>query len=163
MTDMAKVLKEEITRLARKEAKRYAFPLKKKITGLSRVITKQKSVLANLEKQVGLLKKMSKETRSEPVLAVPAEIKKARLSPRLIKSQRKRLRLNQENFARLLGVSVAAVRSWEQGRSSPVERNLAACVGIRRLKKTEAYNRLGIKPTRKKRAKRGKRAPRRAA
>jgi len=160
MTDIARILKAEIARLARKEAKKYALPLRKRLSGISRTVTEQKRALADLGKRVDLLKKMIEETRPEPVRAAPAKVKKSRVSPRLIKSQRKRLGLNQENFARLLGVSVATIRSWEQGRSSPGGRNLAVFVGIRRLRKTEAYNRLGIRPKRKKSRRRSSR-PRR--
>jgi len=57
-------------------------------------------------------------------------------------------------------VSVAAVRSWEQGRSQPRGSNLAAFVSVRRLKLTAARERLGITPVRKKRGRPKKRGRR---
>ena len=47
------------------------------------------------------------------------EVKRARLSPRLIRSQRARLGLSRDAFAKLVDVSAGAVMAWEGGRSRP--------------------------------------------
>ncbi len=51
--------------------------------------------------------------------------KKIRLAPRQIKNVRQKLELTQEEFADSVGVSVQAVRSWEQGIRSPGALSLA--------------------------------------
>lgn len=160
MSSMANVLKEEITRLSRKEVKKSAVPLGKKLAKLSRVISRQKRTVVELERRINRMGKLLEATRPAPSAAPEAEVKKARISPRLVKTQRKRLKLNQADFARLLGVSVAAVRSWEQGRSTPRGSNLAVFVSVRRLKRGEACARLGLQPKRKQKPRRKKRAAR---
>jgi DNA-binding transcriptional regulator YiaG len=46
-------------------------------------------------------------------------IKRLVLNPGFIKQVRHKLELTQREFARLLGVEVSAVESWEQGRRTP--------------------------------------------
>ncbi len=156
MVNMAKVLKDEIARLSRREVKKSASPLGKKMVVLSRTVSRQKKIIAELTKKIDRMEKLVGASQTTPSAAPVEEVKKARISPRLVKTQRKRLKLNQAGFAKLLGVSVAAVRSWEQGRSVPRGANLAVFVSVRKLKRSEAYDRLGIKPKRKKRVARKK-------
>ena len=40
-------------------------------------------------------------------------------SPVAVKTIRKRVGLNQDDFASLLGISVSGLRKWEQGRRQP--------------------------------------------
>jgi DNA-binding transcriptional regulator YdaS (Cro superfamily) len=82
------------------------------------------------------------------------EAKAARLSPRLVQSLRKRLRLSQMALARLVGVSAPAVAQWEAGNSSPKGPNRAALIGLRKVGKREARELLarGVKQTESRRA-----------
>lgn len=151
MPDFAKTIKEEITRLAKKEVKKAAVPLNARIRSLVKTVSGQEKKIARLEKTVAKQEKELRGAAPVPEAAPPEEVKKARISPRLVKSQRKRLKLNQNDFARLLNVSVAAVRSWEQGRALPKEDTMATFVAVRKLKPRQAWDRLGIAlPTRKK-------------
>lgn len=151
MPQFAKVLKEEIARLARREVRKKFSPLRSRVIDLNREISGLKKDLEKKDKKLARLEKLVAEAQPAPVPASREEVKKARVSPWLIKTQRKRLELNQSNFARLIGVSVSAVRSWEQGRSQPRGPNLASFVAVRKLSKKEAYSRLEIEPKRKKR------------
>ena len=81
------------------------------------------------------------------------EVSRAHLGPSLIRSQRKRLGLSRDAFAKLLGVSSGAVLAWEGGRSKPRVAAKAALVAVRKLGKREARQRLeflagkdGVKP-----------------
>ena len=147
MPNIMVVLKSEITRLSRKEAKKYVLPFKKRLSVVTRNITLKKRQIVQLEKRIGCLEKLiaSDRTVLAPVpSAASEELDKVRVSPRLVKSQRKRLKISQQQLAKLLKVSVAAVRSWEQGRTSPRKENLASFVEIRRLGVKEARRRLGL-------------------
>jgi len=159
MPDFAKAIKEEITRLAKKEVKKTAAPLNARIRSLVKTVSGQEKKIARLEKVAARQEKELLKSAPVPEAARPEEVKKARISPRLVKTQRKRLKLNQSDFARLLNVSVAAVRSWEQGRALPKEDTMATFVAVRKLKPKEAWNRLGLAGPKKKprKTKRGRR------
>ena len=66
------------------------------------------------------------------------------MSPRLIMSQRARLGLSRDAFAKLVGVTGGAVLAWESGRSKPRTVAKAAIVAIRSLGKREARERLAV-------------------
>jgi len=83
-----------------------------------------------------------KERLAAPPTADKNAIEGARLSPRLIHAQRKRLGLSRESFAKLLGVSASAVLTWEGGRSKPRAEARAALIAVRKLGKREARWRL---------------------
>jgi DNA-binding transcriptional regulator YiaG len=65
------------------------------------------------------------------------DAKAARLSPRLIRTLRKRLGLSQVALARLVGVSAPAVAHWEAGNSAPKGQNRAHLVALRKMGKRE--------------------------
>ena len=48
-----------------------------------------------------------------------APARKTTFKPTIVKSIRKELGLTQEEFAMMIGVSVATLRNWEQGRRVP--------------------------------------------
>jgi len=163
MTDIAKVLKEEIARLARKEVKKTVGPLRVRLLSLTRMVSRQANKIKDLERALTRQNKLVAAARPVPEPAPEEEVKKARISPRLIKSQRKRLKLKQAEFARLLGVSVVTLRYWEQGRSQPRGENLATFISVRKMKLPVVRERLGITPVYKKRGrpkKRGRRKKR---
>ena len=152
MPNILGVLKSEITRLSRKEAKKYVAPLKEKLSVVSRNIILKKRQIAQLEKRVSRLEKLAVSSVPDSPAVPSEELEKVRVSPRLVKSQRKRLKISQPQLAKLLGVSAAAVRSWEQGRTLPRKENLIAFVAIRKLGVKEARRRLGLPIIRRKKA-----------
>jgi DNA-binding transcriptional regulator YiaG len=93
-----------------------ASQLRKSVLGLQRVISQQ-------EKQMG----------PRPVPEVtPEDMKKARFSPRLIKSLRKHLGVSQREMAKLAGVTVGAVFQWEKGKFEPKDDKKKVLVGLRK-------------------------------
>lgn len=160
MPDFARAVKDEIVRLAKKEVKKAVGPLNARIRELSRTVSGQDKKIAGLEKTVAKQEKELRQAAPVPETAPPEEVKKARISPRLVKTQRKRLKLNQTQFAQLLNVSVAAVRSWEQGRAMPKEDTMATFVAVRKLKPREAWERLEIPPPTRKKPRKKKRTRR---
>jgi len=67
------------------------------------------------------------------------DIKPQSFDPEKVKETRKLLRASQTVFALFLGVSVRAVRSWEQGRQEP---SPIACRFMDEIQRNPAYWRL---------------------
>ena len=110
MPDIAKVLKEEISRIARKEAKAAVAPIRKPSTRLRKDV-------ADLKRRLALMEKANKEVQSrlaklvaaQPVAPSTESVGRGWISGKGIKSLRKRLGLSQTEFAKLIGVSDQAV------------------------------------------------------
>ena len=152
MPNLMKELKSEITRLAKKEAKKATSPLQKRTVAIGQSLAASKRRITELEKEVTKLKKLIKESRPTTPPVSSAEVKKARFGPTLLKSQRKRLKINQHQMAKLMNVSVYSVRAWEQGRSKPRDKEaLVSLVAIRKMTLGQVREHLGIIPKRKKR------------
>jgi DNA-binding transcriptional regulator YiaG len=69
--------------------------------------------------------------------ASPEELKKSRLSPRLIQTIRKRLGVSQRELGILCGVTVGAVQSWESGKFKPKDEKRKTLVALRKLRRGE--------------------------
>jgi hypothetical protein len=141
MPNVAKVLREEVQRLSRKELKTALTPLrrdsirlKKAIAGLRREVAALARSAAQLEKRV-------------PVAGPPAPrdgARKLRPTADSLLRLRTRLGLTQLQFAKLLGVSGQAVVNWAaaEGRIRMRNSNLAALAAIQGIGKREARKRL---------------------
>ena len=150
MPNIAVVLKEEIQRLARKEARQASGPLSKKITSLSRNQARQKKEIAALLKELSGLRKAIMADKPAPIAARAMEVEKARIGPRSIRAQRKRLKLTQAQYAKLIGVSAPTVLAWEKGKAEPRREKLTALIGVRKVTRAEVRRRLGLAPVKKK-------------
>ena len=137
------VMKEEIIRLAKREMKMKFVPLRRDVRSL-KVITSQlrKSVL-------GLQRLVSQQEKQMVPKAIPEvtpeDMKKARFSPRLIKSLRKHLGVSQKEMAKLAGVTVGAIFQWEKGKFEPRDDKKKILVGLRKLGRREVRELLGEK------------------
>ena len=144
MPNLAAVLKAEITRLARRGVRPLYVPIKKDVAALKRALAQQKRLVARLEKDnVRLVADLNSRLAAPPTVT-DAEVQHARLSPRLIRSQRTRLGLSRDAFGKLVGVSAGSVLAWESGKSKPRAAAKAALVAIRKLGKREARQRLVV-------------------
>lgn len=144
MPNLAAVLKTEIARLARRSMRPLYAPLKKDVVALKHALAQQKRLVARLAKDnVRLVADLNTRLAVPPTVSEDA-IQHARLSPRLIRSQRARLGLARDAFAKLVGVSGGAVLAWEGGRSKPRAAAKAAIVAVRKLGKREARRRLEV-------------------
>lgn len=144
MPNLAAVLKTEIARLARRATRPLYAPIKKDVAVLKRTISQQKRVIAQLLRDNARLITDLNARIATPPAATAAEVRQARISPRLIKAQRTRLGLSREAFAKLVGVSGGAVLAWEGGKSKPRAAAKAALVAVRKLGKREARARLKV-------------------
>jgi len=142
MSKIAHMLKEEITRLARKEVNAGTRALRKANAQYRRDIAHLKREAETLSRKVEFLarqegKRVSRRA-SEP------DVEGRRFSARGLKSHRTKLGLSAADYARLIGVTAQTVYNWEQGKSRPADPQLAALVTVRGLGKREALKRLEL-------------------
>ena len=139
MPNIGTVLREEISRLSRKEIRSQIDSTKKFTAQHRRDIAALKRQIAQLERQVALL--------SRNVLAAPAATpgsvpKPVRFSAKGLQSQRSRLGLSAIDFGKLLGVSSQTIYNWEQELAHPRTEQLDKLAAVRGIGKREAGERL---------------------
>jgi lysozyme family protein len=143
MSTFAKSFKDEVTRLARKEAKAAVAPIRKP-SGANR------SALADLKRRVAALEKETRRLAAllakvpQPAPAPAAGDQKARITGKGMRSLRRKLRLSAEQFGRLLGITAHGVYFWER-KDGPIrvrQTTRAALLSIRTLGAREAKARL---------------------
>lgn len=140
MPDIKAVLSEEIRRLAKKEVKAAVLPLSKIISEQRHAISELKKRIAELEKSCAASKKVA---AADAAVSTPAaDDKKLRLNAAGIARIRKKLKLTQSEFAKLLGVSAHSVFIWEKGDVSPRQDTKAAICALRTVGKREIKRRL---------------------
>ncbi len=137
------LIKEEIIRLAKREMKMKFVPLRRDVRSLKITASQLRKSVLSLQRFVS-----QQEKQMGPKLIpeiTPEDLKTARVSPRLIKSLRKHLRVSQRELAKLAGVTVGAVFQWEKGKFGPREDKKKILVGLRKLGRQEAKRLLGEK------------------
>jgi DNA-binding transcriptional regulator YiaG len=142
-------LKQEITRLARKEARSQTQVLKKMSAQYRRDIAALKRQVAKLQGQTDVMAKAVLKPVPQPPAAAADKV---RFSAKGLASQRKRLDLSAADYAKLVGVSSLSIYKWESGKVRPRQSQVAALAAVRGMSKKEVLARLaqGIaKPVRK--------------
>lgn len=150
MPDVGRVLKEEIQRLARKEARDALNTVQRENRELRVVVAELRRRVATLERS-SQTAAASRHAVAPPVsesasVGVDESALGARISSRMIKGIRDRLGLTQAALAALLDVSAQTVYQWER-KNGPLQlrgRTKAAVVEVRGLGKREAMRRLGM-------------------
>lgn len=141
MPNIGTVLREEITRLSRRESRSQVDPTKKATASHRHDIATLKRQVAQLERQMALLsRKVLGASAAAP--SVPAPGKKVRFVAKGLRSQRERLGLSQPDFGRLLGVSAQTIYNWEHEEARPRDGQIAKIAAIRGIGKREAAERL---------------------
>ena len=139
MPNVMTCLKQEITRLARKEVRAALIIVKKdKLAVKRRIIPMQKDI-ALLKKELRL---QSRALTQKQDAAAPAkeEGERVRITAKGVKALRRKLRLSQALFAKLLGVSALSVFKWENkaGKVEMRSRARTAFLRVRALTPREA-------------------------
>lgn len=136
---LVKELQSEITRLARKEIKKELDPVK-------RINAAQRSLIANLRRDVTELQKETARLKKTAGKATPVVDEEAAqsfwISGKGVVSLRKRLQLTQAELAMLAEVSTQSVVKWEkhEGKISfRQEKTAARMQQIRGMSKSEAW------------------------
>lgn len=142
MKNLTDALRDQITRIAKKEAKAQIVSLKSASAAYRRDIGDLKKVVKRLERRLSYLERQEKK-RAEK-LPSPKLAEGARFSPRGLKSHRKKLGLSAADYGLLAGLSAQTIYSYEQGKSKPRPAQLARLVAVRDLGKREALRRMAL-------------------
>ncbi|MFV0678196.1 helix-turn-helix domain-containing protein [Variovorax sp. tm] len=140
MPNIASILKEEISRLARRE-------IRVELDALRKAVTQQRTLIAALRRQVQELeraqRRLGKQNSSKPEEPVVAEVRTLRrFSPSRLAGHRTKLGLSAADYGQLVGVSGQTIYHWEQGKARPRATQLQALVAVRAMGKREVQQRL---------------------
>ncbi|MEP7205481.1 MAG: helix-turn-helix domain-containing protein [Casimicrobiaceae bacterium] len=144
MPNLGTVLKTEITRLSRKEARREVLPVNRASAHHRRRIAELKRQVRELEQQVGNLARQFAAQR-KPANAPATEGAKLRFVAKGFRAHRAKLGLSAADCARLLGVSSQSVYNWERQVSVPRRDQLIRIAALRHMGKREARARLDLR------------------
>lgn len=139
MPNIASLLKEEITRLARKELRANTEALKKSVAAYRSQIAALKRRVEVLERQQKKMAKSSQGVRQE---VDETEGSATRWSAKGFASHRNRLGLSAADYGALVGVSALTVYKWEAGQVRPRQSHMPAIAAVRKLGKREALLKL---------------------
>ena len=145
MSNVVKILKAEIARISKKEVKSVTQAIGKSNTWLRKTVADMKKRLVLLEKENKRLVATVKRFQvAQPEKVEQEEGKKARFTSKGIQSLRKKLRLSQADFGKLLGATPHAVYLWEKklGALNLRDKTKAAILSVRGLGAREAKEKL---------------------
>lgn len=140
MPNIAVVLKGEILRLARKEARKQTSVLKKMSAQYRKDIAEMKRRMSELQRKVIPLERQV--LKGVPAQATEANAQGVRFTAKGLRSQRERLGLSAANYGKLIGVTGQTVYSWEQETSRPRKSQVARIASLRHMGKRDAHARL---------------------
>ncbi len=140
MSNIAAALREEISRLARKEIRRQTTVLRKASAQYRRDIAELKRRTAELQRKISSLQKQT--SKGVPAQAAQIDTERVRFTAKGLRSQCKRLDLSAANYGKLIGVTGQTIYSWEQETSRPRKSQVARIASIRQLGKRDAYAQL---------------------
>ena len=140
MPNIATILKSELSRVARKEARGETLALKKAVAAHRADIAALKRRAQALEQE---LRRVGKTAAK---VAPPATDESAagalRFSAKGLASQRRRLGISAHDCGLLIGASSQSVYNWEDGKTRPLARHLPAIAALRTLGKRQAASHL---------------------
>lgn len=116
MTDFKQSFSDEVRRLARKEIKRELSSLRESILFCRKTITELNRRVKVLESVLVEVPEPSKDSVTAETLSRPVS---CHLTPEKILKIRMKLKLTQQEMAKLLEVSQFSVSNWENGKSKP--------------------------------------------
>lgn len=139
MANLAQALKNEISRIARRESKAIVEPIKKANADLRGTVSALRRQQASQEREIAQLRKqLGKASHAAAKAAEPDEQgTRHRISSKGIKALREKLGLSAERLASLVGVSGQTIYLWERGKTSPRAKPLSALVQLRGMGKKE--------------------------
>lgn len=148
MPNIAKIIQEEIRRIAKKEVKAATTGLQKDLTALRKTVIAQRRRIEALEKENNRLTRMAgrmeQEEQKAEVESHEEKPDKTRITGRAVRTLREKLGLTQAEFAKLAGVSALTVYKWEKndGWLSFRGGTKAGLLSLRGIGKREARKRL---------------------
>ena len=164
MPKLAEVLRGEIIRISRREARIATAGVREAKIKLIKTVADLKRKIAKLQGENKWLVAAEKKRVAQKPQVTSEASKKARLTSKGIRRLRRKLGVSQANFAKLLGASTQTVHMWET-KEGPLRlrgNTLAAVLSAREMGAREAKRRIaemaakkpGRKVVKRKRAKR---------
>jgi DNA-binding transcriptional regulator YiaG len=141
MPNIGAILKDEISRLCRREIRKQILPVRKVSAGYRRDIAALKRQVQELQRRASMLAKRSVQTSQASGQASVAE-RPQRFVAKGLRSLRTRLGLSAPELARLMGVSDQSIYNWELKKTTPRKAQLATLATIRAMGKRDARSRL---------------------
>lgn len=135
MPNIAKVLKDEITRLARKEVRAAQEKSKTVVAQHHREISNLKTQVAALKRQAVALERQVRKAEVAPKVTAASRV--IRFVPKGLASTRKRLGLSAADLAKMMGVSAQTIYNWEHGVTKPRPEQLAKLGSLRNVGKRQ--------------------------
>lgn len=132
MPNILSVLKSEISRLARKEAKQVVAPVQKASANYRGLIAGLRKQIASLQGEVAALKRAA--PKAEKALAAQEPQGRFWITGKGVKALRKRLGLTQAQFGKLAGVSIPTVFNWEGSKGKAPIRLKAAIARLQAMR-----------------------------
>jgi DNA-binding transcriptional regulator YiaG len=144
MPNIGLVLRQEISRLARKEIKGAIAPFRKDNAGLKRTVADLKRRIVVLERDNKRLQKIASAQAAVDAEVKPEAVERARISAQTIRTLRNKLGLTQVELAKLLDVSGQTIYQWESKDGPLTLRSVpkAAIIAARGLGARDARARL---------------------
>jgi DNA-binding transcriptional regulator YiaG len=136
MPNIGSVLREEISRLSRREIRKLTNATKTATTLHRRHIAALNRKVRQLEREVAGLRK--KGTSSVQATAAAGKSAPLRFVAKGLRSHRRRLGLSANEFGKLIGVSANSVYAWESGSTAPRKEQVAKIATLRTVGKREA-------------------------
>jgi DNA-binding XRE family transcriptional regulator len=138
MSDIAALLKSEISRLSKKAIRQAMGPVQSATTTHRRQLAALKKQISDLEREVKKLRRAA----AGSAMPLPEEGVKIRFVAKGLKSLRSRLGLSAEDMGRLIGASSQSVYNWESKKATPRAAQVEAIAQLRGIGKKEARARL---------------------
>lgn len=149
MPNVGSVLREEITRLSRREVRKQTEHTKKisaqhrhHIAALNRKVIELQRKVAQLTRQVSGPQHSSVSASGNGPTAP-----KIRFVANGLRSHRNRLGLSAGDFGKLIGVSANSVYAWESGVTTPRREQVAKIAQVRGMGRRAALQRLEARAT----------------
>lgn len=146
--NIAQVLKAEISRISKREAKALITPIRKSSAKIKPDVADLKNRLALLEQEVQRLTVLAVNLAStQPTPTAAPKDEAARITGKGVKAMRKKMGISQKELAILTGVSTGAVVQWERKKGVLKLRDATkkAVMAVRGIGKVEARKRLEAK------------------
>ncbi len=140
MPNIATILKSEISRVSRKEARAEVEGLKKAMSTYRTQIAALKRRTQALEKDLRRLSKAN--AKAAPIDSKENSSQSLRFSAKGLASQRHRLGLSAHDCGLLVGASGKSIFRWETGQARPRARHLPGISALSTMGKKEAAVRL---------------------
>ena len=152
MSDIRKVMNEEIRRLAKKEIRAALAPVLAANAALKKRVAEQEKRIKSLEARA--VPAPVQAAAPAQAKAEDAKEKQVRLTPERIRKIRTKLAISQAQFAKILGVNTQSVNFWENGKTTPralLKKTMAAIrdMGKREIAKLFAEKGIVVKKAEK--------------